>query len=114
MLSHGESPHAATKNEGEPLMHKEDASTLCALMAGATVGASLGLLFAPQVGSQVRSSLREYTIKAKNQGEATNDRTQSSVTQEAADEEGSRNPGAEGGGRSAQKDHATGDTGQDN
>jgi hypothetical protein len=34
--------------------------------------------------------------------------------QEAADEEGARKPGVEGGGRSAQKDHTIGDTGQDN
>src|SRR5687767_11265442 len=46
------------ENEGEPLMHKEDVScSLLALMAGATVGAGVGLLFAPQTGSQFRSSL---------------------------------------------------------
>ena len=96
-------------------MHKEDVSrTLFALMAGATVGAGVGLLLAPQAGSQFRSSLREYTRKAKNQvGQATNDSTQSSDRQEAGGEGGVVKPGTEGGGRS-QKDHTTGDTGQDN
>ncbi len=97
-------------------MHKEDVSrTLFALMAGATVGAGVGFLFAPQAGSQFRSSLREYTKKAKDHvDQAVKDRTQSSTMQEAADEEGARKPGVEGGGRSAQKDHTIGDTGQDN
>ncbi len=97
-------------------MHKEDVScTLFALMAGATVGAGVGLLFAPQTGSHFRASLREYTRKAKDQvDQATKDGTQSSAMQEAADEKGVRKPGAEGDRRSAQKDHTIGDTGQDN
>jgi gas vesicle protein len=96
-------------------MHQEDVSrTLFALMAGATVGAGVGLLFAPQAGSRFRSSLREYTRKAKNLvDQATKDSTQSSDTREAGGEVGVPKPGTEGGGRS-QKDHTIGDTGQDN
>ena len=96
-------------------MHKEDVScTLFALMAGATVGAGVGLLFAPQAGSQFRSSRREYTRKAKNLvDQSTNDSTQSSDTHEAGGEVGVVKPGTEGGRRS-QKDHSIGDTGQDN
>ena len=102
--------------EGERLMPNENvARTLFALMAGATVGAGVGLLFAPRAGSQFRSSLREYTRRVKNQvDQATNNSTQSSDTHEAGCEIGVRKPGAEGGGRSATKDHTIGDTGQDN
>jgi gas vesicle protein len=99
-------------------MCKEDVSrTLFALMAGATVGAGVGvgLLFAPQAGSQFRSSLREYTRKVKSQvDQASNESTQSSDTHEAGAEEGVGKPGAESSGRSALKDHTIGDTGQDN
>jgi gas vesicle protein len=96
-------------------MHKENVPrSLFALMAGATVGAGVGLLFAPQAGSQFRSSIREYTRKVKNLVDrATNDSTPSSDTHEAGGEVGAVKPGTEGGRRS-QKDHSIGDTGQDN
>ena len=89
-------------------MNKENVSgTLFALMAGATVGAGVGLLLAPQTGSQFRSSLREYTKKAKDQvNQASKDSVLSSAMGEAADGEGDV--------RSTQTDHTTGDTGQDN
>ena len=97
-------------------MHKEDVScTLFALLAGATVGAGVGLLFAPQTGSQFRSSLRGLTRQAKDQvDQSIKDSAQSSATRETADEAGIAKPSAEGGGRSAPKDHTIGDTGQDN
>jgi gas vesicle protein len=45
-------------------MHKDNVSgTLLALIAGATVGAGVGLLFSPQTGSQSRTPLREYKRK---------------------------------------------------
>ncbi len=97
-------------------MHKEEVSrTLFALMAGATVGAGVGLLLAPQTGSQFRSSLRNLTRQATDQADqSTKDRTQSSAMRETAGESGVPELGLEGGGRSAQKDHTIGDTGQDN
>ena len=49
-------------------MPKEDASqTAFAFIVGATVGAGVMLLFAPQAGSELRSSVRDYTRKAKDQ-----------------------------------------------
>ena len=89
-------------------MRKEDTSyPLSALVAGAAVGAAVGLLFAPRTGSQFRSSLREYAKKAKDRmNQATKDSTQWSAMPEATNEEG--------GTHSAQKDHTIGDTGQDN
>lgn len=97
-------------------MRKEDTSySLSALVAGAAVGAVVGLLFAPRTGSQFRSSLREYAKKAKDQmNQATKDSTQWSAMPEATNEEGVHMPTAEGGTHSAQKDHTIGDTGQDN
>ena len=97
-------------------MHKEDFSgTLFALMAGATVGAGIGLLFAPQTGLQFRSSLRDLTRTAKDQVDrADQDSTQSNVRHDAIDETGIRTPDADVGARPVQKDHTLGDTGQDN
>ena len=87
--------------------------TLFALMAGATVGAGVGLLYAPRAGSQFRSSLREYTRRVKNQvDQATND-SKSSDTHEAGCEIGVRKPGAEGGGGEQQRIVRSA-TGQDN
>ncbi|MEP7152856.1 MAG: YtxH domain-containing protein [Nitrospira sp.] len=46
-------------------MHKEDVSYAAfAFIAGATVGAGAMLLFAPQAGSDFRSSVRDYARRA--------------------------------------------------
>jgi gas vesicle protein len=88
-------------------------SSLFALMAGATVGAGVGLLLTPQSGSQFRSSLREWTRKAKGQVDrASEQSTGPDAMQSSSASEGIRMPGAECSTRS--KDHTIGDTGQDN
>ena len=47
--------------------------SLFALMAGATVGAGVGLLLAPQSGTQFRASLRELTRTAKDHVDGATD-----------------------------------------
>jgi gas vesicle protein len=96
-------------------MQKHDFScSLFALMAGATIGAGVGLLLAPQSGSQLRSSLRDLTRKTKDHiDQAIDQGADSDATmQSPPGSEGIRMPGAECSTRS--KDHAIGDTGQDN
>jgi gas vesicle protein len=98
-------------------MHKEDVTcTLFALMAGATVGAGVGLLMAPQSGPQLRSSLRDLTRKAKDHldGVIQQGVDPDATMQSASDEEGIRMPGEECSTRSGSKNHTIGDTGQDN
>jgi hypothetical protein len=49
-------------------MYKEDvSSTTLAFLAGAAVGAGVMLLLAPQTGPEFRSSVLEYTRKAKDE-----------------------------------------------
>ncbi|MCC2642008.1 MAG: YtxH-like protein [Nitrospira sp.] len=97
-------------------MHKEDGScTLFALMAGATVGAAVGLLFAPQSGSRFRSSLREYMMTAKDHDEqATEQGIESSTMRSVGSGEGTRMARTECSVRSRHEDHTEGDTGHDN
>ena len=97
-------------------MHKEDVScTMFAFVTGATVGAGIGLLFAPQSGSQLRASLRECMSKAtKEDNQATDEGTESGATRSHEKSEGIRMPGAECSVRSGPQDHTVGDTGHDN
>lgn len=111
-------------------MHKEDVShTAFAFIAGATVGAGVALLFAPQAGTEFRSSVRDYTRRAKEEWGHASERGESALdllfqrgkdwiqralpkqaTGEARDNQsteavrGSAPPGG----------HTAGDTGQDN
>ncbi len=97
-------------------MRKEEVSyTLFALIAGATVGAGIGLLFAPQAGPQFRSSVRDHLRKAKDEvDQASEEGPQSTAMQGAADAVGIRMPGGECSVRSGREDHTEGDTGHDN
>ena len=45
----------------------QDSGNLSAFLAGALVGAGIALLFAPQTGSQMRSMLRDYASRAKDE-----------------------------------------------
>ncbi|MEO5955546.1 MAG: YtxH domain-containing protein [Nitrospiraceae bacterium] len=42
-----------------------ESGTLSAFLAGALIGAGIGLLFAPQSGSQMRGLIRDYATRAK-------------------------------------------------
>ena len=97
-------------------MQRENISrTLFAFMAGASVGAGAGLLFAPESGSQVRSFLRGYMRKAPNKvNQAIEEGTASETMQGGRHGEGARLPGAECSMQSGPQDHAAGDTGHDN
>ena len=44
-----------------------ESGTLSAFLAGALIGAGVGLLFAPQSGSQVRGLIRDYAARAKDE-----------------------------------------------
>jgi gas vesicle protein len=80
-------------------MHKDNVSgTLLALIAGATVGAGVGLLFSPQTGSQSRTPLREYKRKVP----------------DVVDEPHISTAAAGCSMRSGPQDHTLGDTGHDN
>lgn len=48
-------------------MHTEDYSNWSAFMAGALIGAGVALLLAPQSGTELRSTLRDYASKAKDE-----------------------------------------------
>ena len=97
-------------------MHKDNVSgTLLALIAGATVGAGVGLLFSPQTGSQFRTSLREYKRTVLDAiDEATGKSTESGAIRITAT--GDNVPTAAAGCtmRSGPQDHTLGDTGYDN
>ena len=96
-------------------MHKDNiSSTLFAFIAGATVGAGVGLLFTPKPGSQDRSSLREYMRKAPDEVDQAIEGTESDAIRGGGHGEGIRMPGAECSVRSGPHDHTTGDTGHDN
>ena len=45
--------------------HEHESGTLSAFLAGALIGAGVGLLFAPQTGSQMRGLIRDYATRAK-------------------------------------------------
>ncbi len=94
-------------------MHKHNRScTAFAFIAGATVAAAVALLFTPQAGGRLRSSLREYTRRPKSQVDQGTEPDISTAMQ--ADAERIRNSGAECSVRSLQQDHTEGDTGHDN
>lgn len=48
-------------------MQQDDSSTWSVFMAGALIGAGVALLLAPQSGHELRSTLRDYTTKAKDE-----------------------------------------------
>ena len=48
-------------------MHTDDSSNWSAFMAGALIGAGVALLLAPQSGTELRSTLRDYASKAKDE-----------------------------------------------
>ncbi len=48
-------------------MHHDDSSNWSAFMAGAFIGAGIALLLAPQSGTELRSTLRDYASKAKDE-----------------------------------------------
>lgn len=48
-------------------MHNDASSNWSAFMAGAFIGAGIALLLAPQSGTELRSTLRDYASKAKDE-----------------------------------------------
>lgn len=48
-------------------MHTNDSSNWSAFMAGAFIGAGIALLLAPQSGTELRSTLRDYASRAKDE-----------------------------------------------
>jgi gas vesicle protein len=61
-------------------MYREDTSkTAMAFIAGATVGAGVMLLSAPQSGSEFRSSMSDYTRRAKDEWDHASERGVSSL-----------------------------------
>jgi gas vesicle protein len=48
-------------------MYNDETSNWSAFIAGAFIGAGVALLLAPQSGSELRSSLREYASRAKDE-----------------------------------------------
>lgn len=48
-------------------MHTDDSSNWSAFMAGALIGAGIALLLAPQSGNELRSTLRDYASRAKDE-----------------------------------------------
>ena len=48
-------------------MHTQDSSNWSAFLAGAFIGAGVALLVAPQSGSELRTSLRDYASRAKDE-----------------------------------------------
>ena len=48
-------------------MYQEESSNWSAFIAGAFIGAGVALLLAPQSGSELRSSLRDYASRAKDE-----------------------------------------------
>lgn len=48
-------------------MHNDTSSNWSAFMAGAFIGAGIALLLAPQSGTELRSTLRDYASKAKDE-----------------------------------------------
>ena len=61
-------------------MHKEDVSNATfAFIAGATVGAGIALLFAPQAGPDFRSSVRDFTRRAQDEWAQASERGESAL-----------------------------------
>ncbi len=61
-------------------MYKEEMSpTAFAFIAGATVGAGVALLFAPRPGSELRSSVRQYARRAKDEWDQASERGESAL-----------------------------------
>ena len=48
-------------------MQTQDSSNWSAFLAGAFIGAGIALLVAPQSGSELRTSLRDYASRAKDE-----------------------------------------------
>ncbi len=48
-------------------MYNQDSSNWSAFLAGAFIGAGIALLVAPQSGSELRTSLRDYASRAKDE-----------------------------------------------
>jgi hypothetical protein len=111
-------------------MDKEDVShTAFAFIAGATVGAGVMLLLTPQAGSEFRSSVRDYTQRAKDEWGPASERGVNALEtlfqrgiewiQRALPKQGTGGGreihGTEGAlGSAQQRDHTAGNTGQDN
>ena len=110
------------------MMYQEQGSrTALAFIAGATVGAGVALLFAPEPGSELRSSVRDYTRRAKEEWDEASGRGESALgllfqrgkewIQRARPERataGAQDIPSTDAARSSAGDHSTGDTGQDN
>jgi len=60
-----------TRNDGVPV--------LLAFLAGAAVGAGLGLLFAPKTGAQTREQVAEFARRAREKAKAIADATREKV-----------------------------------
>lgn len=58
---------------------EEMSNTAFAFISGATVGAGVALLFAPRAGSELRSSVREYTRRAKDEWDQASQRGESAL-----------------------------------
>jgi gas vesicle protein len=55
------------QNENQYEEQSGDATGWSALLAGACIGAGVALLFAPQPGRELRSKLRDYADRAKDE-----------------------------------------------
>ena len=60
-----------TRNEGVPM--------LLAFLAGAVVGAGMGLMFAPKTGAETRQQIAEFGRKARVKAEAIADAARQKV-----------------------------------
>ena len=59
--------------------HNDGVPVLLAFLAGAVVGAGLGLLFAPKTGAQTREQLAEFARRAREKTEAVADAARQKV-----------------------------------
>lgn len=58
---------------------KDGVLVLLAFLAGAAVGAGLGLLFAPKTGAETREQLAEFARRAREKAEAVADAARQKV-----------------------------------